>query len=73
MARKQGGLDSPLSSAFPSVRGESTESNRAVTVTHREYVGVVDRKTDDILSSPQGGQRRSATGKRESVKSVLPK
>ena len=36
-------------------------------------IGPVDEVAADVLSSPQGGQRRSATGKYESVRSVPPK
>jgi hypothetical protein len=36
-----------------------------------DVMGVVANKTRDILSSPMGGQRNSATGQRESPNSTL--
>jgi len=35
-----------------------------------KYIGKVDEVAEDVLSSPMNGQRRSATGERESPKSV---
>lgn len=36
-----------------------------------DYIGRVVDTTEDLLSSPMGGQRRSATGERESPNSTL--
>lgn len=36
-----------------------------------DYIGSVDQVAANILSSPMNGQRRSATGEYESVRSVI--
>jgi len=69
MAKKRGSLSSPLSSGFPTSKA-STRSEDAVIVQHKEYIGIVDKVTPDILSSAMGGQRRT-TGVRESPNSTL--
>lgn len=38
-----------------------------------DCMGLVDKEARDVLSSPMSGQRRSATGKYESERTVLPK
>ena len=70
MAKKKSGLSSPLSGGFPTSKA-STRSEDAVIVQHKEFIGIVDEKTEDVLSSAMGGQRRSATGQWESTNSTL--